>query len=57
MKQDKVLQEVRKVREEIAQRNDYDIGRIVEEIRARAARARSSRTVAKKKQASASGAA
>ena len=35
--QDEVIREVRRVREEIARRNDYDVRKIVADIRARAA--------------------
>jgi hypothetical protein len=37
MVQDKVIQEVRRVRESIAERNDFDVRKIVEDIKRREA--------------------
>ena len=37
MVQDKVIQEVRKIRESIAERNDFDVRKIVEDVKRREA--------------------
>ena len=41
--QDEILREVRRVREEIARRNGYDVHKIVEDVRARAAQRKASK--------------
>ena len=43
--QDGVIREVRRVREEIARRNDYDVRKIVADIQARAAQRKASEKV------------
>jgi hypothetical protein len=37
MVQDKVIQEVRRIRESIAERNDFDVRKIVEDVKRREA--------------------
>jgi hypothetical protein len=50
--QDKIIREVRRVREELARRNDYDVHKIVEDIRARAAQRKAAERVERRKRAS-----